>query len=665
MKLRVAAATLNQTPLDWSGNLRRIRQAIEQARQQEVQLLLMPELCLTGYGCEDVFHAEQLHDYAWEQLLSLLPLTNEMVVVLGVPLRVRKQTYNAAALLVRQQLVGLVCKQTLPQHDLFYEPRWFQPWIPGKQELLERNGLQVPFGDICFDLGGVRVGMEICEDAWGTSRPAQSLAFQDVDLILNPSASPFSFGKTQLRQQLVTESARSTATTYLYANLLGNEAGRIIYEGSTLISHGRQGIVASGRCFSFTEFQMTTAIVDLRLTRLDRSKLPARTTSESSLHCIFCPFSWKSLPISLKSTAKSLAPPLSKHEEFTHAVSLGLWDYLRKSHSRSFVVSASGGADSSSLVVLVYLMLRLADEEMGRAKLVEYLTRLWSMDLPADISLTELMSRLLLTIYQSSENSSATTRSAARTVCESVGARHFEYDIQPLLDQHCGWMEQQLERPLDWQQDDLALQNIQARVRAPGAWFLTNLHSALLLSTSNRSEAAVGYATMDGDTAGGLSPLGGIDKAYLREWLRWLEKEGLPMIGPLPFLHCVNEQEPTAELRPLAAAQSDEDDLMPYHVLDAIERAAIREHRWPLEIWHDLQDHFPDLPPVQLAHYTERFFRLWCRNQWKRERLAPSFHLDEENLDPKTWCRFPILSGNFETELEALRAAAHPIFLDS
>ena len=91
---------------------------------------------------------------------------------------------------------------------------------------------------------------------------------------------------------------------------------------------------------------------------------------------------------------------------------------------------------------------------MGRVKLVEYLTRLWSMDLPADISLTELMSRLLLTIYQSSENSSVATRSAARTVCELVGARHFEYDIQPLLDQHRGWMEQQLERPLNWQQDD-------------------------------------------------------------------------------------------------------------------------------------------------------------------------------------------------------------------
>jgi NAD+ synthase (glutamine-hydrolysing) len=507
--------------------------------------------------------------------------------------------------------------------------------------------------------------MEICEDAWGTSRPAQRLVSQDVDLILNPSASPFSFGKIELRRQLVTESARSTATTYLYANLLGNEAGRIIYEGSTLIAHGRQGMVASGRCFSFAELQMTTALVDLRLTRLDRSKLPARATLEPPLHCIFCPFSWKSLPISLKSTVQSLAPPPSKHEEFARAVSLGLWDYLRKSRSRGFVVSASGGADSSSLVVLVHLMLHFADEELSRVKLVEYLARLWSIDLPTDTSLTGLMSRLLLTIYQSSENSSETTRLAARTVCESVGARHFEYDIQPLLDQHRSWMERQLERPLDWQQDDLALQNIQARVRAPGAWLLTNLHGALLLSSSNRSEAAVGYATMDGDTAGGLSPLGGIDKAYLREWLRWLEQEGLAPIGPLPFLRCVNQQQPTAELRPLAAAQSDEDDLMPYHVLDAIERAAIREHRWPLEIWQDLQDRFPELQPIQLAHYIERFFHLWCRNQWKRERLAPSFHLDEENLDPKTWCRFPILSGNFETELEALRAAAHPTSLDS
>src|SRR3569832_2857875 len=121
-----------------------------------------------------------------------------------------------------------------------------------------------------------------------------------------------------------------------------------------------------------------------------------------------------------------------------------------------------------------------------------------------------------------------------------------------------------LGRPLGWATDDIALQNIQARVRSPGAWMIANLRNALLLSTSNRSEAAVGYATMDGDTSGGLSPIAGIDKAYLRRWLAWMESTGPLGIGPLPALRAINVQAPTAELRPAERKQTDEEDLMPY-----------------------------------------------------------------------------------------------------
>jgi NAD+ synthase (glutamine-hydrolysing) len=209
---------------------------------------------------------------------------------------------------------------------------------------------------------------------------------------------------------------------------------------------------------------------------------------------------------------------------------------------------------------------------------------------------------------------------------------------------------------LSWKEHDLARQNVQARVRAPSVWLLANLRRALLLTTSNRSEAAVGYTTMDGDSSGGLSPLGGIDKAYLREWLQWLEKSGPEGMKNFKNLRLVNVQAPTAELRPLAAKQTDEGDLMPYAVLDLIERAAIRDKLLPLEVYERL---LPELKsrysPRQLAGWIERFFVLWSRNQWKRERYAPSFHLDDENLDPKTWCRFPILSGGFEKELSALR----------
>jgi len=216
-------------------------------------------------------------------------------------------------------------------------------------------------------------------------------------------------------------------------------------------------------------------------------------------------------------------------------------------------------------------------------------------------------------------------------------------------------VEQGLGRELAWKTDDIALQNIQSRVRSPGVWMIANIRNALLLATSNRSEAAVGYATMDGDTSGSLSPIAGIDKAFLRQWLKWLEKIG-PIDGaPIPILELVNEQQPTAELRPKESKQTDESDLMPYPLLDAIERAAIRDKQMPGEVFDHMSVRFPEYTSNQLLEWVERFFRLWCRNQWKRERYAPSFHVDDENLDPKTWCRFPILSGGFERELAELR----------
>jgi len=127
----------------------------------------------------------------------------------------------------------------------------------------------------------------------------------------------------------------------------------------------------------------------------------------------------------------------------------------------------------------------------------------------------------------------------------------------------------------------------------------------------------------------------------------------------VPALQRVIVQRPTAELRPQEATQTDEADLMPYELLDAVERAAIRDKQGPVEVFRLMRAEFPAYSPEQLAAWVEKFFRLWSRNQWKRERYAPSFHLDDENLDPKTWCRFPILSGGFADELAELRQLIH------
>ncbi len=172
--------------------------------------------------------------------------------------------------------------------------------------------------------------------------------------------------------------------------------------------------------------------------------------------------------------------------------------------------------------------------------------------------------------------------------------------------------------------------------------------------TSNRSEASVGYATMDGDTAGSIAPIAGIDKAFLRSWLVWLERSGPGGVGCLAALRAVNVQEPTAELRPLSSHQTDEGDLMPYVVLDRIERMFLAQRLSVSEIPKQLAGIFPEYSEEQLKGWTRKFFSLWSKNQWKRERFAPSFHLDDHNVDPRSWCRFPILSGGFSEELSKL-----------
>jgi NAD+ synthase (glutamine-hydrolysing) len=229
-------------------------------------------------------------------------------------------------------------------------------------------------------------------------------------------------------------------------------------------------------------------------------------------------------------------------------------------------------------------------------------------------------------------------------LAKALNTDHSEVAFQDLVDAYVGKAEALVGRSLEWQKDDLPLQNIQARVRAPMVWLMANLKGFLLLATSNRSEIAVGYATMDGDTAGGLAPIGGIDKHFLRKWLRWAEHECPLGLGRIPALKLVNEQEPTAELRPQAAGQKDELDLMPYEILNAIEAAFVRDRMEPESLLNTLRERFTAYSEKQLRDFLARFYRLWSQNQWKRERYASCFHLDDYNLDPTSWCRYPILS---------------------
>ena len=642
--------------MDWDGNLLHILRAIDEARALEASLLCLPELCISGYGCEDAFLSTGVAQMSEQVLREILPATAGMVVSLGLPVLHRGGVFNMAALAVDQKLAALIGKQNLAGDGLHYEPRWFKPWPNDVRVTTELAGQQCPMGDLLVDVDDVRIGFEICEDAWVADRPGADLAQQSVDLIFNPSASHFAFGKHEVRERFVLNGARALHVCYIYANLLGNEAGRAIYDGDVMIANCGS-MIAVGPRFSFDDVQLTAAAVDVDRMRISRARMgsyhPEMVDQAGGVTSVPFHIPEASPRDSQDSRADWESSSTLKEEEFTRAVSLGLFDYLRKSRSHGFVVSLSGGADSSAVAVLCSRMVCFGLEELGAKRFGEKLSHIETTDgcqTPADWT-----RRLLTCVYQSTQHSGLVTRAAANGVAHSIHAEYLELDVDDLVQGYINMIEQAVQRQLQWSRDDLALQNIQARARGPGVWLLANLRGALLLATSNRSEAAVGYATMDGDTCGGLSPIAGIDKAFLRQWLRWMETVGPLGAEPVPALAAVNVQEPTAELRPAEQGQTDEADLMPYELLDAVERAAIRDKRTPLEVFQLMEVQFAQYERRQLANWVERFFRLWCRNQWKRERYAPSFHVDDENLDPKTWCRFPILSGGFSRELNELR----------
>ncbi|HXB98041.1 MAG TPA: nitrilase-related carbon-nitrogen hydrolase [bacterium] len=645
-RVKIGAAFLNQTPLDWDANLGHLDAALELARQRGVGFLCLPELAISGYGCEDLFLAPHVRERALDCLWKLLPRTKGVFTALGLPLELEGQVYNAMAVCADGQLLGVVPKQILAADGLHYEPRWFKAWTPGRSIRLKLGGRETRVGDLVFKVDQACVGFEICEDAWaGLDRPAPRLSARGANLLLCPAASHFAFGKTRVRRELGEAVSRKHALAYAYSNLMGNESGRVIFDGGAYLLDAQGRLVAEGQRFSYQGVGLCEAVVELRARPVEEG--PGLV--EAGFHPAEPP-----LPAA-EPVGAAQRWETQPEEELARAVGLGLFDYLRKSHARGFAISLSGGADSAACAVLVRLMAELGSRELGYPAWAKALGDVPGLAGAGGVD--QAMPLLLRTLYQASVHSGPVTRAAAQGLAKALGCRHDAVEIQFLVDGYRGMAERLLGRPLRWPDDDLVLQNLQARVRSPGVWALANAEGRLLLATNNRSESAAGYTTMDGDTSGGLAPVAGIGKHFLRQWLRWMEEQGPEGLAPIPALKAVNDQAPTAELRPPEDGQTDEGDLMPYQVLDCLERACVVGRLAPLPAWRLAKASLPGFDAAQLKLWTRRFYQLWSHAQWKRERLALSFHVDDHNVDPRSWCRWPVLSGGFKLELADLEAA--------
>jgi len=638
-KITLAAVALNQTPLDWSGNFDRIIKALLHARKDNASVVCLPELCISGYGCEDMFLAPWVSEKAWAVLESILPHTQGLVVTVGLPVAHRGFVYNCAAVLVNSKIAGVVAKRYLARSGLHYEPRWFTPYPRESSEILD-NG--IPLGDIHFRIDDIIVGLEICEDSWVTDRPARALANYGVDIILSPSASHFAPGKVDIRRNIAIEGSRSCYCAVVSANLLGCESGRIVFDGDTRIL-SEAGIISEGRRFSFKDYSIVSGTIDIIANR--------KLRGENAIKLFGTGIRSTEIPVdfSIPQATTSVLAPVNRHEdryeEITKAIALGTFDYLRKTHAKGLVISLSGGADSSAVAVLSTLSLRLAIQELGFEETCARLPAISSsLD---DSSKTEesLLRSAITCVYQGTRNSSLETRQSAKFLAESLGLTFYEWDVDSLVSSYTALIEKTIGRELSWSHDDLTLQNIQPRVRVPGIWMLANVKGALLLSTGNRSEAAVGYSTMDGDTCGGFNPIGSIPKADLLRLLAWLHSCDLDGIGPIQALNQTLSLSPSAELRPMEQAQTDEKDLMPYEVLEKIEEYAINRKESKDDVSRHIFEFFSGKYSEKLTQkFVEKFFSMWHRSQWKRERLAPTLHVSDFNLDPRSGCRFPILS---------------------
>lgn len=667
----VGVASLNQTVGDWSGNRDRIRRAITAARERGVRLLVLPEMCIPGYSLGDRLMMRGTLERSWATLLELLPDTHGMIVLCGLPVRHGDVLYNCVAVCADGKLAGLVPKENLATGDVQYENRWFAGWTHGKVVEHVEGDLTTPMGTLIFSAPGLgRFAVEVCEDGWKGIRPGSVAALAGAHIVANPSASWFVIGKHAVRRRMVEQISREDHVVYLYTSLLGCDATRLVFDGSAFVTQDGC-LLAEGRRFLFAEdFDLVDVVVDLGLlehARMEegswRQQVEGMRRGEygpgPQLVRIDGDFSTDRRPpveppywlagMEPQPVDRSLAwlaetgllPREPSHRDLPHvelelALALALREYRAKTRAPGFALALSGGRDSAMTAVLVQRAFRYDQPTLSPEALAAY------------------TAEHLVTAYLATAHSGEATRSAAAALASQLGATHLEVGMQEAVDTHLRLARELTGVELSWDdpRHDLALQNVQARLRGSMIWMVANLRGLLLLTTSNKSEAAVGYTTMDGDTSGGLAPLADVPKSLVEAWLRWAaDFHGLTSLAQVVGVPA------TAELRPPDREQVDEADLMPYDVLDRLMFGFVQRGRDPLELfrslWPEVRERYGHDPRAFAAH-VRKFVRMFCAAQWKRERFAIGFRVAAFDLDPKTGFRFPPVQAPFTEELDEM-----------
>ena len=510
--MRLALAQINTVVGDLDGNRDRILARLEEARAAGADLVLFPELAVTGYPPEDLLLRPGFLSAAARTLEEVAAETAGIAALVGTP-HLDRDLFNACAVCVDGEVKAIYRKQFLPNYGVFDEDRYFQP---GR-------------GLVLLRCGETLVGPTVCEDIWQPGPPATDLALAGAHVVANISASPFHVGKGAEREEMLATRARDNACWIAYVNAVGAQ-DELIFDGQSLVLDEEGEVVARGPAFEeallLVDVDPATAVARrLRDTRRRGLARARRETPEPPV---------VELPLQdgkRAAVVPVVAPVLDELEEMRLAIELGLRDYVEKNGFTDVVLGMSGGVDSA-------LTAALAVEALG----------------PEHVVCVSMPSRF----------SSGETRSDARLATETIGARYLELPIQPAVEA----VGTTLSEVFAGTEPGVAEENVQARVRGLLVMALSNKFGWLPIATGNKSELSVGYATLYGDMAGGFALLKDVYKTDVFRLSRHLnERAGRELIPG-----SVLERAPSAELRP---GQKDEDSLPPYSELDAVLEAYV------------------------------------------------------------------------------------------
>ena len=702
----VATCALNQWALDFDGNVDRIARSCDLAKRAGATYRLGPELEVCGYGCDDHFLEADTFTHCWESLIELLmerKISDDgLLVDLGMPVRRGGGvSYNCRVLCYERKILFIRPKVALADNGNYRESRYFtayrrqskeDEWLvlpPFVQEALGQR--TVPFGlGIVQTNDGVRLGCESCEELWTPQSTHIDLSLRGCEIVGNGSGSHHELRKLDQRFDLLLSATRKCGGVYLYSNQRGCDGGRLYYDGGAIIVCNGKLLAQTSTQFNIQDVEVITATVDLDDVRSYRASLPSfgiqavhnPLHDHSSNLLVDCTqvnillHDQGGAGMVMARTTPSRQPYFSSpEEECCLGPACWLWDYLRRSGASGFLLPLSGGADSSSVATIVSAMCHLVHEtaplDPQVAADIRRICRRQEKDdetwLPS--SPQEIASHILHTVYMGTENSSDNTTSRAQRLGEAIGSYHLTVPIDLMVSAVlkvftiATGKTPQFESRGGTLAQDLALQNIQARLRMVTAYLFAQLLPwvrdrtgfLLVLGSANVDEGLRGYMTKYDCSSADLNPIGAISKGDLQRMLLWASGRYSELDG---ILKEIAGAPPTAELRPKQAKQGsnsstrngddycDEDKTAEHSQLDEEEMGmTYDELGWfgrlrklsrcgPVSMFRKLIVVWGDqYSPREIAGKVQRFFFYYSVNRHKMCTLTPSYHAEGYSPD--------------------------------